>query len=164
MSQNDFQEDLIKGRIAETVFEQMFRETTNYDVYPLGYEHTVPILCQFRDHYEYVKHEENRETIKKILDNFSNAPDFLITKPDKSKLYIVEVKYRSSYNAKEIEEIAAKIKEKWEMVWLFLATKERFYFGSCTDTIKNNGQMKYFDWISPEKQQKYLKLIQEYEK
>jgi hypothetical protein len=43
MQRNDFPENLMKGRIAETVFELMFREKTAFDVYPLGYEHTIPI-------------------------------------------------------------------------------------------------------------------------
>ena len=38
MYHNRFPENLIKGRIAERVFELMFREGADYDVYPLGYE------------------------------------------------------------------------------------------------------------------------------
>lgn len=161
MGENNFQEKLIRGKIAETVFEQMFREGTDFDIYPLGYEHTIPILCQFRDQTE---HQNHKDIINKILNNFDNTPDFLLVKPDKSNLYVVEVKYRTKYDANEIQEIAQEIRSRWDPVYLFLATPERFYFGSCKDTIENSGQMKHFNWISPDIQQKYLKIIQEFEK
>jgi len=41
----DFSRDLIKGRIAEVIFEQMFREQGQYTVIPFGYEQTVPTLA-----------------------------------------------------------------------------------------------------------------------
>ncbi len=37
---------LIKGKIAEIIFEQMFRETGEYTIIPFGYENIVPELTQ----------------------------------------------------------------------------------------------------------------------
>jgi hypothetical protein len=163
MDQKNFPENLIKARIAETVFDQMFREGTDFDIYPLGYEHTIPILSQFRDKSE---NQYNKEIINKILDNFDNIPDFLMVKPDKSELYLVEIKYRNEYDAKEIQNIAQKIRERWNPVYLFLATKQRFYFDWCKDIIEHNGEMTHLkeELITHELQQKYLKLILEFEK
>lgn len=163
MSQNNFPEQLIKGRIAETVFEQMFREGTDYDIYPLGYENTIPILRQFRDHPE---HQQHKEIIYRILNNFDSTPDFLIVKPDKSKLYLVEVKFIGHYDAQRINEIAHKIRERWDPIYLFIATFERFYLDTCNDIINHNGEPTHLtvEWIKQELQQKYLKLIQEFEK
>lgn len=91
MYQNDFPANLIKGRIAETIFELMFREATDYEVYPLGYEHTTPILKEYRDH----PNQQHKDILSKVLDNFDSTPDFLLTNADKSEIYLVEVKYRT---------------------------------------------------------------------
>ena len=61
-----FSRELIKGRIAETVFEQMIRDEGRYDVIPFGYEHTMPTLAQYQDLVE----------IKQVIKNISDAPDF----------------------------------------------------------------------------------------
>lgn len=74
MLQNNFPANLIKGKIAETVFELMFREATDFDIYPLGYEHTTPILRQYRDH----PNQQPKEILNKVLDNFDNTPDLCL--------------------------------------------------------------------------------------
>jgi hypothetical protein len=84
---HDFAENLIKGRIAETVFELMFREATHFDVYPLGYEHSIPILRQVRDHLP----DQTLETIKRVIENVSTTPDFLLMLPDKTQVYLGRV-------------------------------------------------------------------------
>ncbi len=46
----EFSKDLIKGKVAEVIFEQMFREEEKFTVIPFGYEHTMPTLAQYRGH------------------------------------------------------------------------------------------------------------------
>ena|SRR5260221_13425667 len=147
MNQNNFPENLIKGRIAETVFEQMFRQGSDFDIYPLGYEYTIPILRQFHDH---PKFQQHKEIIDKILRNFNNSPDFLFVKPDKSNLFVVEVKYLEMYNQDQVMSYAEEVNAKWDPAWLFLATKSAFYFDSCNDIIhhKPNCSLLGYDWIS----------------
>lgn len=161
---NNFPENLIKGRIAETVFEQMFREWKGFDVYPLGYEYTLPILKQFKDD---LFHQPHKDTIEKILHNFDTAPDFLLVKPDKSELFVVEVKYQEVYTHEYILQYAAELKAKWNPAWLFVATKTSFHFSPANEIINNpTTPMPPLakTWIPPETQQKYQKLIQEFEK
>lgn len=43
-----FIKDLIKGKIAEIIFEQMFRESARYTILHSGYEYTLPELAQYQ--------------------------------------------------------------------------------------------------------------------
>ena len=162
MNQNDFPEKLIKGRIAETVFELMFREGTDYDVFPLGYEYTTPILVQFKNHPD----AEHKEIIKKVLENFEDTPDFMLVNPDKSEIYLVEVKFRTTYEPEELLKIAQDIKAKWKPSHLFLATSDRFYYDSCQTIINNNGQINPLkeSRIVRDKQIYYHNLLMRFEK
>ena len=92
----NFSKQLIKGKIAETIFEEMFRVSEEFTIIPVGYEHTTPILAQFQHHAQ----------IKEVLENLKSAPDFALISQDKSQVYLVEVKYRSSLNEASILEIA----------------------------------------------------------
>lgn len=40
-----FTENLVKGKIAETIFERMLLATGNYTVLKGGYEHTMPLVA-----------------------------------------------------------------------------------------------------------------------
>lgn len=164
MSQNDFPEKLIKGRIAETIFELMFRESTDYQVYPLGYEHIAPILRQYRDH----PNEEHRQIVNKVLDNYSDSPDFLLTNPEKSDVYLIEVKYRNwkELHADEVLNIAKEIDARWNPAHIFLATPEKFYYDSCNRIIDKHGNINPLpEWLIPkDKQEYYLKLLNRFEK
>ena len=78
----DFSRNLIKGRIAEVIFEQMIRERGDeekYTIIPFGYEHTVPTLEQYRHLAE----------IPKIIDNIAGAPDFILISKDHTRIYLV---------------------------------------------------------------------------
>jgi hypothetical protein len=163
MNQKDFPENMIKGRLAETVFELMFREGTEFDIYPLGYEHSIPILYQFRDH---PKYKEHRSLIDKLINNFNDTPDFLIVKSDKSRVYAVEVKYQAQYNQEEIMRIAEKVNQKWDLAWFFLATNGGFFFDPINNVLNHKNQISPLSptWIPAELQEKYLKLIQVYDK
>jgi menaquinone-dependent protoporphyrinogen IX oxidase len=165
MHQNSFPENLIKGRIAETIFELMFREATDFDIYPLGYEHTTPILRQYRDHQD--QPQPHKEVLARVLDNFDNAPDFLLTKSDKSAIYLVEVKYRNEeLNTESNLTIAKEINDKWKPSHLFLATPEAFYYDSCQTIINNQGQItRLKESIIPEEKQTYYhQLLMRFEK
>jgi len=43
-----FIKDLVKGKIAEIIFEQMFRESGRYTILHSGYEYTLPELAQYQ--------------------------------------------------------------------------------------------------------------------
>ncbi len=151
----EFSKNLIKGKIAEVVFEQMIREEGKYTVIPFGYEHTVPTLSQY----------QHLAVVKQIMDNISDAPDFALISEDKTKVYLVEVKFQSRLNINDLEEYAIKLCDRWEYPWLFVATRDGFYNGLCRDIIKERRIPELTEnWVKKERQEEYLKLLNEFEK
>jgi hypothetical protein len=151
----NFSRNLIKGRIVEVIFEQMIREEGRYEVIPFGYEHTTPTLAQYRHISE----------VPKVIDNISEAPDFALISEDKTKIYLVEVKYQKNLNLEEIKKHAEKLLKRWESPWLFIATPNAFYCAPCTAVLKNSGISELSEsWVTKERQGEYLKLLREFEK
>jgi len=150
-----FSRELIKGRIAEVIFEQMIREEGKYTVIPFGYEHTVPTLAQYREHID----------LKRVLENISDAPDFALVSEDKTKLYLVEVKYRKSLDMNDLQQKAAELLQRWNPSWIFVATPSGFYC-SPSNTIVANGVIKELSesWVVRERQNDYLQLLNEFER
>lgn len=149
-----FSEQLIKGKIAELIFSQMFRNSKKFTVIPFGYENTFPEIAQ----YAYMA--DNTQ----VLDTIRSAPDFALVSHDKRDVYLVEVKYRSSVDQNHIKEMAEKIQSRWKSVHLFIATPKGFYFGDCEHIINNNGIMLSLDaeWVSEKEQSEYLILLNEF--
>ena len=155
----DFSKQLIKGKIAEHVFEQMFRRAGQFTVLPFGYESTMPELAQ-------QQHSANPEARRIISDLISTTPDFVLVskRPSEKDVYLVEVKYRSNLRGDDISEVARKVHEKWHVVWLFVATPEGFYFDSCKNVI-DTGKMKKLaeSFVNEQTQDEFLRLLNEFE-
>ncbi len=151
----EFSRKLIKGKITEVIFEQMIREEGRYTVIPFGYEHTVPTLSQY----------QHLAVVKQIMDNISDAPDFALISEDKTKVYLVEVKFQNKLNVNKLEEYAKKLSDRWEYPWLFVATPYGFYNGLCRDIINDKRILSlHKNWVTAERQNRYLKLLNEFEK
>jgi hypothetical protein len=155
MSDN-FKDDLIKGKITEVIFEEMFSEVGKFLILHSGYEFKTPELAQ----------ELQSIERKDILDHLRNFPDYiLLTKnSDKKGVYLVEVKYRSNIDPGEIRKIAEELTDKYVTVYLFIATQDNFYFDYCRNIINNNGSMVLLDdnWILKTVRDKYLELLDKY--
>jgi hypothetical protein len=151
-----FSRDLLKGKIAEVIFEQMFRDCGKFTILPFGYEKTVPEVAQYQHILE----------VKKVLDNIRHAPDFIIITQDRSQIYLVEVKYRSIAKPQDIKAVAEKVRERWDVAWLFLATPQGFYFDAINRVITSNGNIPPLSasWIDAETQKHFLSLMMEFEK
>ena len=151
----DFSRKLIKGRIVEVIFEQMIREEGRYTVIPFGYEHTMPTLAQYRHISE----------VPKVIDNISDAPDFALISEDKTKIYLVEVKYQKNFNFEEVKDCAEKLTARWETPWIFIATPEQFYCAPCSSVSKNGHISELSEsWVTKDRQIEYLKLLNEFKK
>jgi hypothetical protein len=150
----NFPHDLIKGKIAETIFELMFRESNKFTLIPIGYEHTTPELAQY----------QHLVQVQKVLENLRAAPDFALITQDKKQVYLVEVKYRNTLNNDEIVKTAKELQDKWDPCYIFVATREGFYFEPCHTIINFNGvhNMMKDNWINNEIQQKYLGYLREF--
>src|SRR5476651_2151168 len=111
MSNNDFPKQLLKGRIAENIFELMFRDTKKYEILPLGYEHVTPALAQFQD----------KVHIKNVYENIRHLPDFALISYDKTEVHLVEAKYQTHPTEQDNLKIAEDILLHYNSVFLFLA-------------------------------------------
>jgi len=84
--ENKYREGMIKGRIAETLIEELFL-SLNYNVFRYGMENTVPGIMKLL-----------KGIRSDVADNIRRMPDFVIQHPERKDVYFVEVKFR----AKEI--------------------------------------------------------------
>lgn len=158
MSNNFTVENLIIGKIAETIFEEMFSEAGDYGVIPFGYEKLVPELANHKKF----------PNAQRVIDNIRTSPDYAVIMPDKKSVFLIEVKFRRILNKKviaDIVEIAKDQELRWNPSWIFLATLNGFYFARCSSIVKNKFIKKLDEkFVSREIQNKYLKFIIEFEK
>ncbi|MFA6603386.1 MAG: hypothetical protein WCT10_00925 [Patescibacteria group bacterium] len=144
---------LIRGRIAEVLFEQMIRKEGRYTVIPFGYEHTLPTLAQYRHFVE----------IEQVINNISDAPDFVLISSNKKEVYLVEVKYQTRFDIEQIVAHASKLLDRWNPSWLFVATPEAFYCSPCSVIAGEQRIGKLTDgWVETSRQSEYLKLLGEF--
>ena len=150
----DFTRQLVKGRVAETIFSQMFRESKKYTVLEFGYEKIVPELVQGG----YTEHSNIIETLR-------TAPDFAIINNDLKKVRLVEVKYRKHLYPEEILRIAVRMQNSWNPSYMFLCTLDGFYFNNINRIVENGGRMAKLNTqnISQQTQDQYLKILCDFE-
>ncbi|MEI6587861.1 MAG: hypothetical protein WCO05_02840 [Candidatus Moraniibacteriota bacterium] len=150
-----FTKNLVKGRIAETVFAHMLRHSGEFTVLEFGYEKIIPELIQ--DGYS----EKNG-----IIETLRTAPDFAVINKKTKEVHLIEVKYRKALESKYILEIAKRMHSSWNPSYLFVATLDGFYFDEINVIIKNNGDIHPLEHpqISKEIQRQYLNIIRDFEK
>lgn len=78
-----FSYNVIKGRIAETLIQQLFLEC-EYNVFPYGMERTVPGIMELL-----------RGVKGEVAHIVRHTPDFIMQHKPSGKLFFVEVKYRA---------------------------------------------------------------------
>jgi hypothetical protein len=150
----NFSRNLIKGKITELIFQEMFGCSDKLTILPIGYEHTTPILAQYQHHVQ----------IKRVLENIRNAPDFALITEDKSQVYLVEVKYRNGFTKEDILKIATDLSTRWNPSHLFVASPDKFYFSPCNTIVHSGGEIEELkeSWIGKEVQIAYLSLLREF--
>ena len=143
-------ENLIKGRIAETIVEEMFRDA-GYQVYRFGYESFLQSLVQ----------KENKINKRNIVGKMvSSMPDFLVVKNNKPDF--IEVKFRKDGKLDK-EEL-----ESWSKARVLLVFPFQPFFrissvtafletGELYDLAKDN-----FLSIKKEIIESYIPLIKKY--
>lgn len=151
----EFSRNLIKGRIAEIIFEQMFRESGKFTILRSGYEYTFPELAQYRQLPE----------VELYLKRIRHNVDFILISDNKKEVYLVEVKYRTDLKDEDIKKIASETREVQDPSWLFVASPSRgFFFEPCNTVLRNHGKIGrlYEKWVDKDIQEKYLKLMNEF--
>ncbi len=166
MNNLKFTDNLLKGKIAEIIFEQMLRSIQSrkengelenvFTVLHFGYEHILPELAKNKD----IKKRANI-----TLDAIRTAPDFAIVNNKTKEVSLVEVKYRKKLDKDDILSVAKHMEKSWVTAKLFIATPDGFYFDDIKDIIENNGKIQKFSHpdIDYKTQQQYLKLLNKYE-
>lgn len=154
MPKENFSQNLIKGRIAETLFEQMLREAEGFTILAFGYENILPELASRQ---QGIHKEETMEIIRR-------APDFVIIDNDTHEVQLVEVKYMMHPEPKYIISDARRMYESWKPSWLFLVTPKGFFFSKASDIIEQKGVISPLkhDRISDQLQEKYIKLLNQF--
>lgn len=150
-----FTENLIKGKIAELVFENMLREAGCFTIMHFGYEYILPELAKG------TRFDKESETAKAVR----SAPDFAVINNETKEVRLIEVKYRKKIRHSDILTIANRMSEAWNPSYIFLASESGFYFDSIHNIIENNGEVPVLKHknISPKLQQKYLNLLNKME-
>ena len=156
MTNIKFTENLIKGKIAEIVFENMLREAGCFTILHFGYEHILPELAHGG------AFDRESDTARAVR----SAPDFAIINNETKQVNLIEVKYRKILRRDDILNVAERMAEAWNPSFIFVASKTGFYFDSITQIIKNKGKISPLKHknISPKLQEKYLELLNKMEK
>ncbi len=153
MKHIDFARSLVKGKIAETIFAQMLRETGEFTVLEFGYEKIIPELVQAGEESD-------------LIETLRCAPDFAVINRETKKVHLIEVKYKYRLNADYVLRDAVRMHKSWNPSYIFLATLEGFYFDEITEIIKNKGSISKLDHpqVPEQIQKKYLKILQDFER
>ena len=149
-----FTHELIKGKIAEIIFEQMIHNTRGYTILEFGYEKVVRQLAK----------ERKSDTAKDTIEIIRRAPDFAVINEDTHDINLIEVKYMNKVTKSRALTAANNIKKSWKKSCLFIASPNGFYFDKVDDIIKNKGAIKDFkhQMIDKNTQQRYLGLLNEF--
>jgi len=150
-----FARNLVKGKIAETVFAQMLRETKEFTVLEFGYEKIIPELVQ-------QGYSENNVTIETLR----TAPDFAVINQKTREVRLIEVKYLRTLSSGYVLKYANKMSLSWNPSYLFVATLDGFYFDEINKIIKNKGKISQLEHPQVGKglQAKYLQILIDFEK
>ena len=151
MTDTTFSQNLIKGKVAEMIFEQMLRDAGGFTVLGFGYEKILPELARRQDS---VEAERTMEIIRR-------APDFAVIKHDNNKVYLIEVKYMRALKEHWVKSAAEKMLASWDPSYLFIATPDGFYFDAAKKVTENEGRIDPLnnESISQELQDSYLKVL-----
>jgi hypothetical protein len=149
-----FARNLVKGKIAETVFAQMLRSTGQFTVLDFGYEKIIPELVGRGN-------GENDEMVEALR----TAPDFAVINNKTKEVHLIEVKYRKSFSNNDVLSIAKRMSASWNPSYLFLATVDGFYFGEVKDIIKRKGKIDLLNHphIPKTTQESFLKILNDFE-
>ncbi|USN54026.1 MAG: hypothetical protein H6760_02545 [Candidatus Nomurabacteria bacterium] len=150
----EFTHNLIKGKIAETIFAQMFRESRQFTVLEFGYEKIIPELIQ-------QGYSQDNPTVNILR----TAPDFAVIDHATSEVRLIEVKYQKQLSPEYVLIDAKRMAKSWNPSWLFIATLDGFYFDEVRNIIAITGVMPVFTHpqIGSDTQAKYLRILKDFE-
>jgi len=149
-----FSRKLVKGRIAEILFEQMLRDAGCFTILAFGYENVLPELARRQQD---MQAEETMEIIRR-------APDFAVINNKTHEVHLIEVKFMKNPRVEWILRDARRMYESWKPSYLFLATPDGFFFDKASKIVEREGIIDKFSHpeISIELQENYARLLNEF--
>lgn len=155
MNQNNvrFARNLVKGKIAETVFAQMLRSAGDFTVLEFGYEKIIPELVG------------RGGGDNEMVETLRTAPDFAVINNKTKEVHLIEVKYRARFTNYNVLAMAERMSKNWNPSYLFLASEDGFYFGEVKSLIESGGDIKRLNHpqIPVETQADFLKILNDFE-
>lgn len=150
----NFAQNLVKGKIAETIFAQMFRRMKTYTVLEFGYEKVIPELVQ--------RGIQDADGVMSVL---RSAPDFAVIDMPHKHVKLIEVKYQRRLSETYVLRDAQRMREAWNPSFLFVASLDGFYMDGVDDIVENQGRISplSYDVIPKEIQEDYLKVLCDFE-
>ncbi|OGG65436.1 hypothetical protein A3I99_01645 [Candidatus Kaiserbacteria bacterium RIFCSPLOWO2_02_FULL_45_11b] len=154
MNNIKFTHELIKGKIAEIIFEQMIHNTKGYTVLEFGYEKVVHQLAK----------APKSEDARAMIEIVRKAPDYAIVNEDTHNVTLVEIKYMAKRTNGKVNAIAKEIEKSWRHAALFIATPDGFFYDQVDTIIANKGAVKPFHHgkIQPKIVDQYLAMLNEF--
>ena len=154
MSNVNFARNLVKGKIAETIFSQMFRESGNFTVLEFGYEKVIPEMIQ-------QGFNENNP----MIETLRTAPDFAVIDRATRQVKLIEVKYQRSLSEEYTLQAANRMSQSWNPSYLFIATLDGFYMDEIANIIKNKGKIAPLNYpqINSDLANDYLQILKRFE-
>ncbi len=154
MNNIKFTHELIKGKIAEIIFEQMIHNTKGYTVLEFGYEKVVHQLAKAKQSAD----------ARAMIEIVRKAPDYAIVNEENHNVTLVEIKYMATRTNGKVNAIAKEIERSWRNAALFIATPQGFYFDQVDTIIKNKGVIKPFTHpkIPKKVTDQYLAMLNEF--
>jgi hypothetical protein len=157
--QNNFAESMLKGRMAETLVEELLRKSGN-TVYRFGYEAILQNLSQIKKAFDV-----STEVGKKIR----ALPDFIVIDTKGDPIFL-EVKFRANGVPHDDTERLARIKKFWNAKMIFVnCSKKPFFMVSDPPYFGEDGRfiskplIKEEGWkIDREVYEKYESLVEKY--
>ena len=146
-------ESMLKGRMAETLFEEMLRQSGNI-VYRFGYEAIVQNLTQL---------EEKFDRFSDVGERVRSIPDFIVI-DKKGKPEFVEVKFRwkSEIHSADVGKFK-KIEKFWNAKIVVVSCWKQPYFRVMTPPYFSRGEAIYKPLESEVNWQINNKIYKEYE-
>ena len=153
-NQTEFSRQLIKGKIAELIFDQMLREAGGFTVLAFGYENILPELM----------HRQHDMKVEQTMEVIRRAPDFAVINNKTHDVHLIEVKYRKQMRPAEVLLLTTRMYESWKPSYLFLATPKGFYFGKVGEIVEAKGKIKPLEHphIGKPLQERYVKMLNEF--
>lgn len=154
-------ENILKGRIGESLVSEMLREAGN-QVYRFGYESTLQNLTQVEKVFD--RHSEIGEKIRSI-------PDLLVINKE-GKPFFIEVKFRWHQDwHKNDFQMLERLQSFWQPIIIFVNCHTKPYFLITKPPYYNRKTKKLAGWplertdylgISKKIIEKYDALIEKY--